>query len=74
MSWRCGPVEQGTHPHCPQTIHWSVPDPSATGDYATFRALAADPHTRVTYLLHVIASSNPEGPITVTTPEPVTPR
>ena len=43
-------------PGHPEMIHWSIPDPGQAGDsdaetYPAFRAVAADLHTRIGYLL-----------------------
>ena len=43
----------------PRLIHWSIPDPAATGDadrqaYPAFRRTAAEIDTRVRYLLPVL--------------------
>jgi len=47
------------HPDC---IHWSIPDPSASGDdaatLAAFRRTAAEVETRIAYLLASIAASS----------------
>lgn len=46
-------------PGGPKTIHWSIPDPAAAGNkrasYPAFRAVAADLHTRIQFLIHAIA-------------------
>ena len=49
-------------PGHPDRIHWSIPDPSASGDddaatLAAFRRTAAEVETRITYLLARIAAS-----------------
>jgi protein-tyrosine-phosphatase/DNA-binding transcriptional ArsR family regulator len=46
-------------------IHWSIPDPAATGDtdhagYRAFARTAADIDTRIRYLLPVLATTNRE--------------
>jgi protein-tyrosine-phosphatase len=43
-------------PGHPEMIHWSIPDPGRAGDsdaetYPAFRAVAAELHTRIGYLL-----------------------
>ncbi|MGH3680694.1 MAG: ArsR family transcriptional regulator [Natronosporangium sp.] len=48
-------------------LHWSVPDPAATGDtdqtsYPAFIRTAADIDTRVRHLLPVLATTNPKEP------------
>ena len=40
-------------PGHPQTIHWSIPDPSGAG-YPAFRWVAAELRTRVGFLLGLI--------------------
>ena len=56
-------------PGSPETIHWSIPDPSATGGsdketYPVFRQVAADLRIRVGFLLGRIAGeSGPSGEI-----------
>ena len=43
----------------PEAIHWSIPDPAATGtaraSYPAFRAVAAGLHTRIGFLTNAIA-------------------
>jgi len=43
----------------PEPIHWSIPDPAAAGtgraSYPAFRAVAADLHSRIGFLIHAIA-------------------
>jgi ArsR family transcriptional regulator, arsenate/arsenite/antimonite-responsive transcriptional repressor / arsenate reductase (thioredoxin) len=41
----------------PQRLHWSIPDPAATGDDAAFDRAAAEIDTRIRYLLPVLAHS-----------------
>ena len=46
-------------PGGPQAIHWSIPDPAAAGSgrsrYPAFRAVAADLHARIGFLIQAIA-------------------
>ena len=46
-------------PGHPESIHWSIPDPAAAGagqaSYPAFRAVAADLHSRVGFLVQSIA-------------------
>ena len=46
-------------PGDPEPIHWSIPDPAAAGtgeaSYAAFRAVAADLHSRIGFLIQAIA-------------------
>jgi len=46
-------------PGHPQAIHWSIPDPAAAGtgraSYPAFRAVAADLHSRIEFLIQAIA-------------------
>ncbi len=46
-------------PGHPESIHWSIPDPAAAGTgragYPAFRAVAADLHSRIGFLVQVIA-------------------
>lgn len=44
-------------PGHPEPIHWSIHDPSS-GDYAAFRDVAADLHTRVGYFADALAVVN----------------
>ncbi len=48
-------------PGHPEPIHWSIPDPAAAGigraGYPAFRAVAADLHARIGFLVHAIAPS-----------------
>src|SRR5664279_4505856 len=50
-------------PGHPGAIHWSIPDPAAAGtgraSYPAFRALAADLHSRIGFLIHAIAPPAP---------------
>jgi len=53
-------------PGHPGYIHWSIPDPAASGGsdeqtYQVFRQVADDLETRVTYLLAAVAA-RPAGP------------
>lgn len=49
-------------PGGPQAIHWSIPDPATAGggraSYPAFRAVAADLHTRIGFLVHAIAPTH----------------
>lgn len=54
-------------PGGPLSVHWSIPDPAAEGageaSYPTFRRVAADLHTRITFFTHHIAHPQPrDGP------------
>ena len=50
-------------PGHPEPIHWSIPDPAAAGigraGYPAFRAVAADLHARIGFLIHAIAPPQP---------------
>lgn len=52
-------------PGHPEPIHWSIPDPAAavTGraSYPAFRAVAADLHTRIEFLIQAITPPAPAG-------------
>jgi len=52
-------------PGHPEPIHWSIPDPAAAGTgragYAAFRAVAADLHSRIGFLIPSIAPPAPAG-------------
>ncbi|MGW3612174.1 arsenate reductase/protein-tyrosine-phosphatase family protein [Micromonospora sp. NPDC005163] len=53
-------------PGQPRRMHWSIPDPAATGGtdragYLAFRRIAADIETRVRHLLPVLSACDPEG-------------
>ena len=41
----------------PRSIHWSIPDPAATDDYAAFTRVAAQIHTRIRHLLPVLVTA-----------------
>jgi ArsR family transcriptional regulator, arsenate/arsenite/antimonite-responsive transcriptional repressor / arsenate reductase (thioredoxin) len=57
-------------PGHPEPIHWSIPDPAVAGagraSYSAFRAVAADLHSRIGFLIQVIAppatAGNPDLP------------
>ena len=52
-------------PGHPEPIHWSIPDPAAAGagraSYPAFRAVAADLHSRVGFLVQSIAPPDSGG-------------
>jgi protein-tyrosine-phosphatase/DNA-binding transcriptional ArsR family regulator len=52
-------------PDHPRRVHWSIPDPAATGatdraSYPAFRRTAAEVDTRIRYLLPVLAHTRPQ--------------
>jgi hypothetical protein len=47
-------------PAHPQLVHWSVPDPALEGStnrasYPAFEPTAAEPETRISFLLHLLS-------------------
>jgi len=47
-------------PDCPQLVHWSIPDPAATGDqdsYPAFHRTATEIDTRVRHPLPMLTST-----------------
>jgi protein-tyrosine-phosphatase/DNA-binding transcriptional ArsR family regulator len=55
-------------PGHPEHIHWSIPDPAASGGsdeaiYAAFRHTAAELETRIGFLLAAISAAPPQSPV-----------
>lgn len=52
-------------PGCPETIHWSIPDPAVGDDeasYPAFQQTADELETRIKFLLATLAAPNSPGP------------